>query len=339
MSWRKRSFISGFTFVELMVVSAIVALLIVILLPSLRAVRAIARLAVCTSTIQNLVSANNLYSADWYGFSVHGEELVSWAKGPSNYYTGYGFGLFPTAAFDDDFANSQKGEVPPTLYRNEINDGAQNICGAGQLMWDDYIAEASESIGCPQADFDEITKFSDHTGNAWWDPADYKYVQKLMEIPRISDDYWRNDYFEFRSPAHRQYRTNYMVRGPMFRVGDITNHDIIATRQDRLAYLRGSPKAESQVAIFVDHEAASQQLTDGVNNGLIELDPSGTPVPHWPRRHITGLNVAYADGHVALFHDENRQKTWSQQGRFKDNFTRDYHNGWALFTHVYDLEK
>ena len=337
----------GFTLMELLVVIATISLLVTILLPSLQSAKALARLAVCSATMHHLAVGNALYADDWEGFSVHGEEQVPWVTVSDTHYTGYDLWLFPTAVFDDDFANSKRGVVPAVFNRNEMNAGAQNICGAGQLMWDHYIDEVGRAIGCPQADFDEITEFSDLSGDVWRNPADYQYVMKLMDAPKIAPAdvssgldpgaYWRNDFYKPGSVAHHRYRTNFMVRGPMFRTSDIINHAPITTRQDRL--VKGEPKADSEIAVFVDHEAASSELISKINAGLIYLDPPGVPVPYWPRRHVTGLNVAYVDGHVALFRDENRRITWSQEGRFGMNCARDYHNGWALITHVYDVQQ
>ena len=45
---------------------------------------------------------------------------------------------------------------------------------------------------------------------------------------------------------------------------------------------------------------------------------------------LTGLNVGYLDGHVALFYDEDRSTTyWSSQTRY-------YGNGWAIYSGAYD---
>ena len=76
--------------------------------------------------------------------------------------TGYGLPMGPTQVFDDDYGNTKAGVPPsgPGQLGNYWPDGGQNICNLGQLMWARYIEESAESVGCPQADFTEVTPFT-----------------------------------------------------------------------------------------------------------------------------------------------------------------------------------
>ena len=98
-------------------------------------------------------------------------------------------------------------------------------------------------------------------------------------------------------------------------------------------------KADSQIAIFADNEWASRTLRDWENTGMLPM--MGYDKPAWryfPRRHISGPVVAYTDGHAKMFPDETRQKTWHHTGKYYNNQTFNYGNGWALFIHVFDEE-
>ncbi|RKY24931.1 MAG: hypothetical protein DRP83_06955 [Planctomycetota bacterium] len=57
----------GFTLIELLVVIAIIALLVSILLPSLKKAKELARRAVCSSNQHSIVLAANMYAADFNG--------------------------------------------------------------------------------------------------------------------------------------------------------------------------------------------------------------------------------------------------------------------------------
>jgi len=59
----------AFTLIELLVVIAIIALLVSILLPSLKAAKDHAEAAVCQSNLRNVYLASSLYAAEWDGAS------------------------------------------------------------------------------------------------------------------------------------------------------------------------------------------------------------------------------------------------------------------------------
>ncbi len=73
--WRSRP-LQGFTLVELMVVTAIIALLIAILLPSLRQARNAARLTACGSNLRQLAAGATTYASDNFTFYPNRPGLV-----------------------------------------------------------------------------------------------------------------------------------------------------------------------------------------------------------------------------------------------------------------------
>ena len=183
---------------------------------------------------------------EYEGFSVHGLEIPDWGDNDPPFQTGYGLALCPSEVFDDDYGNSKRGVYSWTTGdgsdRNELNNGGQNLAGVGGLMYDKYIEESAAAIGCPQADFTEVTPFTDQCWGAL-PSQNYQYVKEIMGYPRLDPDksyggggvadpntdpnaYWRNDFYvgesdDYRSWGNKRYVSSYIVRGPMFRGGSM----------------------------------------------------------------------------------------------------------------------
>jgi prepilin-type N-terminal cleavage/methylation domain-containing protein len=75
--YTRRSDASAFTLVELLVVVSIIALLVAILLPSLRRAREQAKLTVCGSHLKQLGAAIHLYAVDYSGMIPRGPERAN----------------------------------------------------------------------------------------------------------------------------------------------------------------------------------------------------------------------------------------------------------------------
>ena len=313
----------GFTLIELLVVVGIIALLVSVLLPSLREAKAMARLAVCNSTLHQLGLGNAMYASDWEEFSVHGMEGKK--KHHEDRGGRYGWYFTSTAVFDDDCPRSSLSNPDPKW--NTYSNGGQNICSVGQLMWGAYIEETASAIGCQQADFEEITESSG--GSPQENPASYQDIVEAMSLPRVDpqnpggldpNSYWRNEYYDPGAAAGQVKQTpwisNYVVRGPLFRPGDITTS---STEKS---------KASSEVGIFCDWEQAS---SGGL--GPSSIPSSGGFVLVWPRRHRQGINVAYLDGHVTMFNDERRTKISNSKNWASDSWVG---NGRGLYQGLYD---
>ena len=367
MNGRKAS-LRGFTLMELLVVIAIIALLVSILMPSLQAAKSLARTAVYQANVHRIALGNGMYMADNDGFSVHGKE--AWQTYEMDYPnmlrdTGYEQSFMPSHVIDDDFGYNKKGFITWTIGdgspRNQWNNGGQNFPGTGRLMYDKYIEESAAAIGCPQADFTEITPFSGDSTNAKAS-HNYQYIIEFMGYPKLDPNknypgggpndpntdpnaYWRNDYYDGSTSnawKGKSYASSYIVRGPLLRSGDVLDQYSSNNWQPIGYWMKDIPtgcrsKADSQVAIIADHEWAHWLLGQLENAGALEA--MGYDKPAWtyfPRRHTAGPVVAYTDGHAAIFQDESRRKTWNHDGKYHVNETRHYGNGWAMLTHIFD---
>ena len=278
----------GFTLIELLVVVAIIAVLASLLLPALGEAKDSARLATCTSVLRGITQANALYSGDNDDFSIHGQDMGGFWGGDS----GCGWNLLPTPIFDDDWWDSKPG-----IEGRNSHGGAQNICNVGQLMLGNYLPDNNARvIGCPQADRRE-------------DKGLYYQNVNLASLtipfpPGSSGNCtatnlkydWRSDLYSG-NPSYSYLRTTYVVRGPLFTSKDVN---------------------PAECALMADHEAARQEL--------IPLVPTNqSPLLGWSRMHKPGINVGYVDGHVRLFPDPDRRRTyWAGQARW-------YGNGYALY--------
>lgn len=69
----------GFTLIELLVVIAIIALLVSILLPSLKKAKDLAKALVCMANVKNISTALFIYTEDYDGWAPKDYENIGWA--------------------------------------------------------------------------------------------------------------------------------------------------------------------------------------------------------------------------------------------------------------------
>jgi len=78
----------GFTLIELLVVIAILALLISILIPSVKHAAKLARQTVCLTNLRGLHTSSVMYQIDFQGANpsaMQGYKMVTWYGGSSDY--------------------------------------------------------------------------------------------------------------------------------------------------------------------------------------------------------------------------------------------------------------
>ncbi len=125
---RKHRFI-GFTLIELLVVVAIIALLISILLPSLRDAKEQAKVAKCLANLRGVMTSTVMYFHDWndgFPFVVRGTDswlgICSWSFGgktPDDYWTTKYEGVFYIPVTDRPFNKYvMGGDIEPDLVEN-----------------------------------------------------------------------------------------------------------------------------------------------------------------------------------------------------------------------------
>lgn len=131
----------GFTLIELLVVVAIIALLLAVLLPSLKGARQQARQAVCLSNVRQLHVANTSYSVDEDGRYVPAAADIWTGFGGRHRWHGVRVSDAVTGNPADNVFDPRKGPLVRSLadgkvkgcpsFREFITDGASNAFESG----------------------------------------------------------------------------------------------------------------------------------------------------------------------------------------------------------------
>lgn len=173
-----------------------------------------------------------------------------------------------------------------------------HFAGVGQLMVGDYLEEKREAIACPQTARREDKGYNTNTTCPLLSydsaqPGDSSDVSLVRGISRDSGaNYYRN---LVKTDGQTAYYSTYGVRGPALKLSAIKKK----VGKDEVTL------KPAQAAWFLDYEAANQKLVKEVR------EQGKKVITAWGRVHPAGINTAYADGHVQMFADEDREKIYA----------------------------
>ncbi len=136
----------GFTLVELLVVIGIIAIMISILLPSLRKAREAALRVSCASNLRQLVVALHIYGNDNHGQLPNGSNYNGWAL--------FWWTLNPDPKVGDE---DTVGRGFIAIYPKYIRNPAVFYCPSSELQWNYYVVQ--DVLGLPY----------DPTDTPWWE--------------------------------------------------------------------------------------------------------------------------------------------------------------------------
>lgn len=263
-----------FTLIELLVVIAIISILMAMLMPALGKVKEVARQNTCINTLRQIALGANSYAGDFDSWMPHG------------------------------YRSPWVPPDPPGLrYGTPWFSGSGEVYGVGLLMLGNYLPEKHEVIMCPQADYREKTGYTFNLtprllaytptpGNVYTIETDLNWNCWIYVVVPLTNGAYRNGSGGI---------SNYGMRGNGNKLGNM--------RKYGTPYHAGSANpniSSSSAALVWDHEGAAQALV-----GMVGTGGGQSPLPYWPRVHKPGINAGYADGHVELFQDKDRRKTWA----------------------------
>lgn len=125
----------AFTLVELMVVVAIISILLMLLIPNVRTMRAKAWSAQCQNNLRQYGIAMNQYMADHNGYFIY----PGWSVGSKGaYHVGSDNKVY--SGTDGDWKDSEGNLIPAGLYDNrEVRSTTERSTGAAKDTWQNMI--------------------------------------------------------------------------------------------------------------------------------------------------------------------------------------------------------
>lgn len=184
--------LKGFTLIELLVVISIIALLLSILLPALKRVRAIAKSAVCKSNLKQICLATTLYAQDY------DQEMFPFSHAAGQYWI-HQIAIY----FDDDKYQDIAKKLGPD---ETITDGVMQIAfcpcankrpanvtgsfwwGTSTESWGFMRSEGSYGFNCWFLPKTPDIRYSVHDNQ----PGDFfmKFSEASGGTPLVGDSFW-----------------------------------------------------------------------------------------------------------------------------------------------------
>lgn len=285
---------AGFTLVEILVVITLVILLIALLLPSLAKARELSRNLGCVTTLRGMIQATASYAADSDGLLPAGIPHPSY--GPE-LVVGY--------------MSSKPSRGGPYYVGSTVS---PRLAHVGYLMNGDYLPENYRAWTCPQASSREDRGYNTNMVPSlmpsMWNGVigSTSHVSYIRGLNPLDSLYYKKAAVF----GETNLMSTYNIRGTpnAMKIHDLQKWDIAG-------HPSGVPRItvpDSKYAFFFDREQACNSSPSQLSSVYPRVGSSVSPVPGWGRVHIKGINVAYMDGHVELFLDEDRSITYWGNG-------------------------
>lgn len=269
----------GFTLVELLVVIAIIALLLSVLLPSLRSAREQARRLVCGTNLKQIVTSMRAYAGDNDGYlPLNRKETINWLQ-DITYYT-------------SDRIMNYGGDSKDTFYCPSI----PTINADRDIYW--RYSEAYET-GRRELDYEEPQSPSERkseyrvTSYFWlmdavdeqgrgrrWLPMRWKESEQRWVTPNKNKWGWLRKITDAKLPGTRE-----LVTDRILRVRNTENYSEIPgglwqrfNEYDRTNHLNNSDEPTGNNIGFLDGHVEWRQFKD--RQWMIYLPYGGTTLDH-----------------------------------------------------------
>lgn len=283
---------SGFTLIELLVVIAIIAVLIGILLPSLSAARDSARTIKCASNLRQLAVASLSYAGDNKG---------AYCSGPWEPEKAESYGPPDKAGWVADFANgeySRPGDV---------------LCPTHPARMSEVMADLLDPNAANRAQF--------------WQPSLPTEEVEQMLKRGLNSNYIQSWYMAYTDTKNARISGSPKVTANV--IGPLNEKNIVAAQTERVPLLGDSEIDGKTATVGGQVVRTTQNTTDGPLgmrfpgvSGVAygrqdwgEFGPAhgrGTMVEGDIQHDRVYGQIAFADGHVAGFKDNN-----IRDGKFK----------------------
>jgi prepilin-type N-terminal cleavage/methylation domain-containing protein/prepilin-type processing-associated H-X9-DG protein len=317
-SWTSRAF----TLIELLVVIAIIALLVSLLLPSIAGARETARTTVCSANLHQLGVASLAYANDQKGYFCSGNfdnRVASFTGQPrTNFSSGHPEYAFNRMGWVADQVNGGYGKPGAALCPSSICRSSENLTVARTGLGSGFSVEVDGTSATTL----------DSTG-----------VQKLIS-EGYNTNYCQSWYMASTSMTSPYVgvatdpKRHVFVRGPLqdSQILGSASPDKVPFFGDSTQQIGGGEnQLDPDTVLMPDGQTTpgAKALTDGPRQGIIP----GFTGPVWGRQDYTDFgpshgkggfklnpfgndrvygNIGFADGHVTLFVDKNRDGWFGQ---------------------------